>query len=92
MARRAAAVALGLVLGVLLVLGRTVRAAVLVVLLVLGAVDALVTAALGVRPVGMWLATWRREIASEARRGYRGAIDAPVEDEFEDDMAARECA
>jgi hypothetical protein len=83
----AVAVLLGVLLGLVLVMGRTLRALVLVLLLVLGAVDALVTAALGVRPLAFWLATWRREIASEARRGYRGAIEAPVLDDDEDDGA-----
>src|SRR5690606_13772773 len=63
---------------VAVVLVRAARAVVAVALLVLGALDALVTAWLGVRPVGPAAAAWRRALSDEARRAWHDAIDADV--------------
>lgn len=85
-------VAAALVLAAVVVTVRAVRAAWAVLVLLLSAADALVTAWLGVRPAGLWLSAWRRELGDEARRGWHHAIDADVVEEIEgtdgaDDLA-----
>ncbi|MGV2384099.1 MAG UNVERIFIED_CONTAM: hypothetical protein LOD86_02335 [Thermobifida fusca] len=76
----AAAVA-AVAVAVVLVAVRAARAAWAVAVLLLSAADALVTAWLGVRPAGLWVSAWRRELADATRRGWHDAIDAEVVDE-----------
>ncbi|WP_242911537.1 hypothetical protein [Actinomadura terrae] len=76
-------VAAGAAIAVVVVTVHAARAAWAVLVLLLSAADALVTAWLGVRPAGLWLSTMRRELADEARRGWHDAIDADVVEEID---------